>query len=315
MISLFGSRYVQGRTADSYQIGTRALSLVGPDSELIGQAHFAVGGPALSLGRPAEGLHHLELAAKLAGAAVSLSIGTRSDVHSMAWSAHAYWLLGRDGESLSVCHEAIELARAIHEPYSLAVALAYGSITYQMHHDLPALREAVVELRELCDRYDFAYYREWGLILDGWSAADQPGTGLAQRGIDNLKSQGSFARMPYWLSLLADLSARDSRPGTARATLDAALAAGRVHDDVWWLPEVMRMRAAYDEEQAAVARLLAAAQLASEHGSVALLRRCEHDLGRRNVRLLRSERSPDGVAPSAPAERCANAAVPTFGVH
>ena len=285
MISLFGSRYVQGRTADSYQLGTRALSLVGPGSELIGQAHFAVGGPALSLGRPAEGLHHLELAAKLAGAAVSLSIGTRSDVHSIAWSAHAYWLLGRDGESLSVCHEAIELARAIHEPYSLAVALAYGSITYQMHHDMPELRGAVVELRELCDRYDFAYYREWGLILDGWSAADQTGTGLAQRGIDNLKSQGSFARMPYWLSLLADLSARDSRPGAARATLDAALAAGRVHDDVWWLPEVMRMRAAYDEEQAALARLLAAAQLASEHGSVALLRRCERDLGRRNVRL------------------------------
>ena len=285
MISLFGSRYVQGRTADSYQIGTRALSLVGPGSELIGQAHFAVGGPALSLGRPAEGLHHLELAAKLAGAAVSLSIGTRLDVHSMAWSAHAYWLLGRDGESLSVCHEAIELARAIHEPYSLAVALAYGSITYQMHHDLPELRGAIVELRELCDRYDFAYYREWGLILDGWSAADQAGTGLVQAGIDNLKSQGSFARMPYWLSLLADLSARDSRPGAARATLDAALVAGRVHDDVWWLPEVMRMRAAYDEEQAAVARLLAAAQLASEHGSVALLRRCERDLGRRNVRL------------------------------
>ena len=65
--------------------------------------------------------------------------------------------------------------------------------------------------------------------------------------------------MPYWLSLLADLLARDNRLGAARATLDAALIAGRVHDDVWWLPEVMRMRAAYDEEQAAVARLLAAA--------------------------------------------------------
>ena len=294
MVALFGSQFVQGRTADSYQTGTRALSLIGPDSELISQAHFAVGGPALSLGRPAEGLRHLRLAAKLAGAAVSLSIGTRSDVHSMAWSAHAYWLLGHDGESLSACHEAIELARAIYEPYSLAVALAYGSITYQMHHDLPTLRAAVGELRELCDRYDFAYYREWGLILDGWSAADHTGTGLAQRGIDNLKSQGSFARMPYWLSLLADLSARDNRPGAARAILDAALAAGRVHDDVWWLPEVMRMRAAYDEEQAAVARLLAAAQLASEHGSVALLLRCERDLRSRNVGL-----SAPAVPPTA----------------
>ena len=45
------------------------------------------------------------------------------------------------------------------------------------------------------------------------------------------------------------------------------------------------MRAAYDEEQAAIARLLSAAQMASEHGSVVLLRRCERDLGMRNVRL------------------------------
>jgi hypothetical protein len=285
MVALWASRFVQGRTADSYQLAARALGLIGPDSELIGQAHFAVGGSALSLGRPAEGLRHLGLAAKLAGVAVSMTTGTRSDVHSMAWSAHAYWLLGHDGESLSACQQAIKLARAIDEPYSLAVALAYGCITYQMRHDPPELRRAVDELRELCDRYNFAYYREWGLILDGWSAADQPGLGLARRGLDNLKSQGSFARMPYWLSLLADLSARVSGPGSARATLDAALAAGRVHDDVWWLPEVMRMRAAYDDEQAAVARLLAAAQMASEHGSVGLLRRCEHDLGTRNVRL------------------------------
>ena len=37
---------------------------------------------------------------------------------------------------------------------------------------------------------------------------------LARRGIDNLKSQGSFARMPYWLSLLADVSARVGQPGS-----------------------------------------------------------------------------------------------------
>ena len=69
--------------------------------------------------------------------AVSLTIGTRPDVHGMALSAHAHWLLGRDGEALSACREAIELARAIDQPYSLAVALAYGGITHQMLHDVP----------------------------------------------------------------------------------------------------------------------------------------------------------------------------------
>ncbi|HXZ75061.1 MAG TPA: hypothetical protein VEH31_29910, partial [Streptosporangiaceae bacterium] len=112
----------------------------------------------------------------------------------------------------------------------------------------------------------------------------EPGIGLAQHGIDNLRSQGSFARMPYWLSLLADLSERAGRPEAARATLDAALATGHSHHDVWWLPEVMRMRAAYDGEQAAVARLRSAAELASAHGSIALLQRCERDLHGRGVR-------------------------------
>ena len=153
---------------------------------------------------------------------------------------------------MGACREAIRLARAIDHPYSQAVALAYAAITHQMRHDLPELRNTVDELRQLCDRYDFAYYREWALILDGWSRPGSSGIDLARRGISNLKSEGAFARMPYWLSLLADLSARDDQPGAARATLDAALAAGRVHDDVWWLPEVMRMRAAYDEEQAAI---------------------------------------------------------------
>ena len=70
---------------------------------------------------------------------------------------------------MRACREAIELARAIDDPYSLAVALAYGAVTHQMRHDLPELGDTVPSCVELCDRYDFAYYREWALILDGWS--------------------------------------------------------------------------------------------------------------------------------------------------
>jgi class 3 adenylate cyclase len=292
LVSLWTSRFVQGRTADGYQIANRALTLV-EDSELSGQAHFAVGASAVSLGKPAEGLHHLELAAQLAGKAVWLSIGTRADVHSTAWAAHAHWLLGHDAAALSACHQAITLARSIDHPFCLAVALAYGCITHQMRHNVSALRDDVGELRELCDRYGFAYYREWALILDGWSRMDEPGLGLAQQGVSNLKAQGSFARMPYWLSLLADLLAGNNRPDAARATLDAALVAAQDHDDLWWLPEVMRMRAAHDEEQAAVSRLRSAAQMASAQGVVALLRRCERDLADRGARLPAS-----GVVPT-----------------
>jgi hypothetical protein len=248
----------------------------------------------VSLGMPAQGLRHLDLAAKLTSGAIWLSVGTRADVHSTAWAAHAHWLLGHDAEALSACHEAIKLARAIDYPYCLAVALAYGSITHQMRHDMSELRDTVGELRELCGRYGFAYYREWGLILDGWSRPDESGVDLARQGIANLKTAGSFARRPYWLSLLADLLARHDRTDAAQATLDAALVAGRERDDLWWLPEVMRLRAAHDEEEAAaISSLRSAAEMASAHGSVGLLRRCQHDLARHGVRA-----SSPGVLPA-----------------
>jgi DNA-binding SARP family transcriptional activator/tetratricopeptide (TPR) repeat protein len=284
MVALWATQFVQGRTTDGYRTARRALALVDPDSELSGPAHFAVGGSAVSLGMPAEGLRHLDLAVRLASGSVWLSVGTRADVHSTAWSAHADWLLGSDAAARAACHDAIKLARAVDHPYCLAVALAYGAITYQMCDDIAGLNDTVGELRELCDRYGFAYYREWGLILDGWSRAGESGVRVARRGIDNLKSAGSFARMPYWLSLLADLLARDERPDAARATLDGAIVAGQAHDDLWWLPEAMRMRAAYDDDKTAISRLSSAARLAGTHGSVALLRRCEHDLAAHGVR-------------------------------
>ncbi len=313
LVALWTSRFVQGRIADGYRTAKRALALVDPDSELSGPAHFAVGGSAVSLGMPQEGLRHLRVVAEHASAAISLSVGTRPDVHGTAWAAHAHWLLGHDREALSSCYDAIKLARSIDHPYSLAVALAFGGITQQFRHDRPQLMDAVRELRELCDRHGFAYYREWALLLDGWSRTDGSGIALAQQGIDNLRSQGSFTRMPFWLSLLADLLLRDNQPGAARATLDAALIAAQAHDDLWWLPEVMRLRAVHDGNEAAISRLRSAAQLAESHGSVALLRRCEQDLAVRGVRPRTGALLPSTDTSVVP-ERYANGARTTFGM-
>jgi DNA-binding SARP family transcriptional activator/tetratricopeptide (TPR) repeat protein len=277
LVALWTTQFVQGRAVEGYQTAKRALALVDAGSGASGPAHFAVGGSAVTLGKPAEAIRHLELAVRLTNGA-PLSTGTRADVHGGAFAAHAHWLLGQDDEARSSCDGSISLARSAGDPYNLAVALAYSGITHQMRGNLRCLRTAVAELRELCERHDFAYYREWALILDGWSRPGASGIELAQAGIGHLKLEGSFARMPYWLSLLAGLLERDSRDDAARATLDAALAAGRSYDDLWWLPEVMRMRAAHDDAAAAGSRLRSAAQLASAQGSVALLRRCEGDL-------------------------------------
>jgi DNA-binding SARP family transcriptional activator/tetratricopeptide (TPR) repeat protein len=284
LIGLWSTQFVQGNLVDGHQTLTRVLALVEPESEMAGTAHFAFGGSASSLGRHAEAVRHFDLAATLTEGAPSLAIGTPPDVHGQAWAAHAYWLLGDEDKALSSCLDAIALARAKEHPYTLAIALAYGSITHQMSGDRTKLQETVTELQELCDRYGFAYYREWALILEGWSRPDGSGLEPAERGVKNLRSDGSFARMPYWLTLVADLLERNGDSSAAQATLDAALVDGLARRDVWWLPETMRLRARYDEPDAAVKRLGSAAEMASSHGSGWLLQRCQHDLAERGVR-------------------------------
>ncbi|CDZ86931.1 BTAD domain-containing putative transcriptional regulator [Rhodococcus ruber] len=285
LVGLWSSRFVQGNIAGAHEVATRALTLVDPGSPLRGSAHFAFAGSAVELGRPEEALHHFDRAAALTRGAPSLTVGTRPDVHGSAWAAHAHWLLGHNDAALSCCNEAVRLAQTIDHPYSLAVALAYSGITHHLRTDPAALDAAVAELTDLCIRYGFAYYSEWALILGGWSRGGEAGLVQMRRGIDTLRSAGSFARMPYWLSLLADLSVREGEPGAARAALDAAIVAGQARDDLWWLPEVMRMRAAHDDHVAAIVRLRAAARTAAAHGSAALLRRCARDLAEHGVDL------------------------------
>ncbi|MDX3190104.1 AAA family ATPase [Streptomyces sp. MN03-5084-2B] len=275
LLELWSSRFVQGRTVQAHEAAERALGLLAPgtSAEQGGSAHFIVAGSSLSLGHdPAEALRHFELGAERTRDASSWPIGTRPDVHGPAWAAHAHWLLGHEDAAVACGAEAIALARRIDHPYSLAIALAYAAITHQMRRDRPALVATVAELRALCDRYGFAYYREWALVLGGWARGDAAGLAAAQEGVANLKAEGSFARMPYWLSLVAELSA----PEAARATLDAALAAGEARDDRWWLPEVLRQRAGYDADP--VPRLRTAVELARAQGSIALRRRAEADL-------------------------------------
>ena len=146
--------------------------------------------------------------------------------------------------------EAVARARRVEHPYSLAVALAYDAVTHQFRDDRPSWTARSDELSELCERYGFAYYREWGLVLAGWAATVRTAPSTARRGVDGLRATGAFARMPYWLSLFADIAQRRGRPDEARAMLDAAVADARARDDVWWLPEVLRMRAALDDDPA-----------------------------------------------------------------
>ena len=293
-VGLWTSHFVRGDTGDAYETAMRALELLPPDSALSGPAHFAVGGSAQVLGRPQEAIEHLTIAIEC-GESYSLSVGTRTDIHASAFAAHAYWLLGMDEQAVAVSNDAISRARAAETPYNLAVALAYSAVTQQLRNDRDAAQVAVEELTRLCERYDFTYYREWGLLIGGWLQGGERGLESARQGISSLAAQSAFARMPYWLSLQALLLAELDQHDASRATLDAAIAATAAREEPWWLPEILRLRAAYDHADARTTRLRAALDLARTHGSVVLADRCAADLAESSVPLARTHASPPSL--------------------
>lgn len=285
MVGLWASYYVQGRTRQAFELAERMLNLLTPHNSQFGQVHFSVGGSLVHLGRPRSSVEHFDTTLRAVGSE-ALTVGTRASVHARAWSAHGAWLLGHHEEAARRCAEAIADARESGHPYSLAVALAFAGITTQLLGDRQRLGLVVVELLEFCARYGFAYYSEWGLVLEGWLTGGTAGIASIRTGIDNLKAQNAFARMPYWLSLLADTLTDDH---DAAATLDAALIMANSRDERWYVPELMRKRAAFDVGQHALDRLAAAADVGRQQDSVVLVLRCERDLAERSAN---AERTP-----------------------
>lgn len=279
-IALFATTFVQGRTAESHRWGQDALAASEQCPELAGQAHLAVAGSALSLGLVRLSDRHFRLACELADDTDSLPIGTRTSVHARCWWAHALWLSGHGDEAKAASVQAVDQARHIAHPYSHVVALAYAAITDQMCDDTASLREVLAELSHLCERHGFAYYRDWATVLSGWLQGGPAGLRVARGGIASLQRDGCLARMPYWLWLVADVHRREGNRDEGIAVLDAAASFAISHDDRWWLPEVLRTRAALETPARARITLEKAAALALTNASPALHRRCAADLAR-----------------------------------
>lgn len=239
LVGLWATRFVQGQNRLAHHLAARALELSSelPDRPAMEtHGHLAYGGSQLHLGNPTGGLQHLEQACDRSSGEVSLIIGSHSAVHARAWSAHAHWMLGDLAAAARCAEDAVARARMLTQPYDLAIALSYGALTWQLLDEKGRLLEAAAELDALSRRFHFAYYPEWGAVLSGWAQGGPDGARRVRGGLARLRSIGAFARMGYWLALLADTLEDDEQAG---AVLDAALVTARTQSDGWSLPHVL----------------------------------------------------------------------------
>ena len=247
LAGLFTVHFVRGNVHRSFELGEEALKLAVAHAPLMPVSHYTIAGALSSLGELPRARDHFERAIALYEPQRSQPVlpGLDVRVFSAAWSTHVLWLLGYPDQAVSRSREAIAGAEHLGLPHSVTLAHAYAALMQQFRRDRSASGAHAHSVMDLSSRYGFAYYREWGMIIEGWVASQErphEGVTMIRQGLANLRALGAETRRPYYLSLLAEALINAGQRDEARAVIDAALATAAQNSDVWWLAELHRLR-------------------------------------------------------------------------
>jgi tetratricopeptide (TPR) repeat protein len=163
-----------------------------------------------------------------------------------AWQAHALWCLGYPQQALRLGREAVRLAQGLVPPFNQALVSAYLAMLQQLCAGEAVAREHAEQSLALASKYQAHYYRAWAAILVNYALAleqpDEECIGRLRESISEFKASSARLRLPYYLSLLAQIYGKARRLEEGLACIDEALAEARAHNERWWDAELHRLR-------------------------------------------------------------------------
>ncbi len=163
-----------------------------------------------------------------------------------AWQAHALWCLGYPQQALSRGLDAVKLVQDLDQPFNQELVSAYLAMLQQLRADEAVAREHAEQALALASKYQVPYYRAWAGILVSYALAwEQPNeerTGRLRGSIAEFKASGARLRLPYYLSLLAQVCGKAGHAEEGLACIDEALTEARTHNERWWDAELHRLR-------------------------------------------------------------------------
>jgi predicted ATPase len=221
-----------------------------PESSVI--AHYALGSMWLRLGALPAACHHLEASIARYQSdqrrAPLFRMGQDPGVTCRAYAAWTLWLLGYPAQALARVQEALALAHALSHPVSLAWARCMAAIVSQFRRDVLAVREHAEAAVALATEQGFPQWAARGTCLRGWALAvqDHGEEGLAQvrQGIAAWRATGAALDVPYFYTLLADISAHLGPTEEGLQALAEAHTLVEQHEERFWEAEVCRLRGA-----------------------------------------------------------------------
>jgi hypothetical protein len=211
-----------------------------------GEVHFGIG--ELFLGQLQNARHRLETLQRR-----DLRDGVRylSDPKVMVGTVltQVQWLTGSPDAAMRTAMDTVELAERTKHHLSLNNILSYACPVYFWSGDFIVCDRMVGLLEEHVMRHGIVARRPLALFYRAALDIAREGSSVAlidglREAIGDFRRTNHLARMPYYLSVLAEAQRAAGELGDADATIHQALDIARAQNEGWILPEVLRVQAA-----------------------------------------------------------------------
>jgi predicted ATPase/DNA-binding winged helix-turn-helix (wHTH) protein len=212
--------------------------------------HMCSGRDLMFAGRFASSRSHLEAALALynpiSHGSLLSDAGDDPRVSSQAHLAIDVLCLGFPDQALALSHSAIDEARRLAHPRSLAVSLVYGARLHSLVGDTAALDDLASELIALTAERGFPVWHAAGMMFRGWVNARNgdvaQGISLLRSGSDAYQATGTQIIMPQFTALRASACEMAGQIDEAVSLLNHALQIAERTGERWFTAELNRHR-------------------------------------------------------------------------
>ena len=239
----------RGPYTTAYEMAEQALLLAERRDEprLLLTARTNLGVTAFLLGRFTAAQDHLEQGMALAAAQPRGGSSSQDfGVTCCSYSAVTLFSLGYPERALERSRAAVQLARNLEQPFTLAFALYIGCYLHKYRREPEAMLACAEEGVALCREQNFALWLGGARVQRGWALVElghlEAGVDEIRRGMNDWLATGAEVGKPYFLALLAEAELRMGRCADGLRHLDEGLSIAAELGDRFYEVELHRLK-------------------------------------------------------------------------
>jgi len=170
-------------------------------------------------------------------------VGHDSLVCARSFHSIALWALGFPAQAYEAARRAINDARHVNHPFTLAHGLSQAAITFQLLRDRDACLGAAEEAIAVAERNGFPWPLAFGRFCQGWVRCidGNTDTGIAAM-LDAAKHPSMANRRSYLLGIIASVQIAGGHLDAAVSSLEGALTTSRTLGIAFYDAEISRLQ-------------------------------------------------------------------------